>query len=167
MFDFETEILEKLDREFELEEVEEEEGGEGTEGEGHHTKAVQNSEHAANFELNVGEHAISETETAEHSTASEGNHHATESETHEGHSEGENKVEYVTKEVVDVHHSRINLPIPSSDERLPFKQHFFDRFNDIQINYGQVLPHINFANIDHRDIVDKLIQNRANPALIG
>uniref|UniRef100_A0A0N5CX48 Peptidase A1 domain-containing protein n=1 Tax=Thelazia callipaeda TaxID=103827 RepID=A0A0N5CX48_THECL len=115
MFDFETEILEKLDREFEEEEVEE----------GH------------------GEH--------------------------KGHHEDKNQkeIEFVTKEVVDVHHSRISLPIPSSDERFPFKQHFFDRFNDVQINYGQVLPHINYANIDHRDIIDRLLQNRANPTLIG
>lgn len=150
MFDFETEILEKLDREFEEEEVEEEDeggvgGGHGEIGNGEASRGERGDGEAGHGETGQGEAGHGE----------------------EGGGGGHKAVEYVTKEVVDVHHSRINLPIPSSDERFPFKQHFFDRFNDIQINYGQVLPHINYATIDHRDIVDKLVQNRANPALIG
>lgn len=90
-------------------------------------------------------------------------------ENHSEHSEekAHKKPEYVTKKVIDVYHSRINLPIPSSDEQFPFKQHFFDRSNDIEINYAHVLPHINYTNIHHRGITDKLMQNRANPTLIG
>ncbi|EYC32152.1 hypothetical protein Y032_0003g1430 [Ancylostoma ceylanicum] len=71
------------------------------------------------------------------------------------------------EELIDIHHTRFSLPIPSTDQRLPFKAHSFERFNDIDLNFAQVLPSLNNHNIKTDDIVDELITNRANPGLVG
>ncbi|KAK6728206.1 hypothetical protein RB195_005701 [Necator americanus] len=69
------------------------------------------------------------------------------------------------EELVDIHHTRLSLPIPSTDQRLPFKAHAFERYNDIDLNFGQILPNINLHNINSDDVVDELATNSANPGL--
>ncbi|CAI4223117.1 unnamed protein product [Auanema sp. JU1783] len=71
------------------------------------------------------------------------------------------------EEAVDIHHSRLSFPIPSTDTRMPFKSHFYERFNDIDLNFGHIVPNINLHHIDPEDTVDQLVQNRANPTLVG
>uniref|UniRef100_A0A0N4WVV7 BEACH-type PH domain-containing protein n=1 Tax=Haemonchus placei TaxID=6290 RepID=A0A0N4WVV7_HAEPC len=86
------------------------------------------------------------------------------------------------EELVDIRHTRFSLPIPSTDQRLPFKAsllgrpgvhllhakaHLFERFNDVNLNFAHVLPSINTHQIKTDDIVDEIILNRANPTLVG
>ncbi|GMT00318.1 hypothetical protein PENTCL1PPCAC_22492, partial [Pristionchus entomophagus] len=69
--------------------------------------------------------------------------------------------------LVDIYHSRMSLPIPTTNQRVPFKAHFFERFNDIDINFGHVLPNVNLMGVETDDVVDQLVVNKANPTLVG
>ncbi|PIO60695.1 hypothetical protein TELCIR_17803 [Teladorsagia circumcincta] len=69
--------------------------------------------------------------------------------------------------LIDIRHTRFSLPIPGTDQRLPFKAHLFERFNDVNLNFAHVLPSINTHRVRTDDIVDELVSNRANPTLVG
>ncbi|KAE9421256.1 hypothetical protein Angca_001112 [Angiostrongylus cantonensis] len=71
------------------------------------------------------------------------------------------------EELTDIHHTRFSLPIPSTNQRLPFKAHLFERFNDINVNFAHVLPNVNLHNVDTDDVVDEIVTNHANPTLVG
>ncbi|KAK6026809.1 hypothetical protein OSTOST_07207 [Ostertagia ostertagi] len=71
------------------------------------------------------------------------------------------------EELIDIRHTRFSLPIPGTDQRLPFKAHLFERFNDVNLNFAHVLPSINTHRVRTDDIVDELVSNRANPTLVG
>ncbi|VDM72746.1 unnamed protein product [Strongylus vulgaris] len=71
------------------------------------------------------------------------------------------------EELIDISHTRISLPIPGSNQRLPFKAHMFERFNDIDLNFAQVIPSLNSHNIRKDNIVDELVTNSANPSVVG
>ncbi|VDL72319.1 unnamed protein product [Nippostrongylus brasiliensis] len=69
--------------------------------------------------------------------------------------------------LIDINHTRFSLPVPSTNQRLPFKAHLFERLSDVDLNFAHVLPTVNVHNIKTDDIVDELVVNRANPGLVG
>ncbi|NP_001362164.1 Phospholipase A1 [Caenorhabditis elegans] len=79
----------------------------------------------------------------------------------------EETLEKHDEELTDIYHTRMNFPIPTTNQRFPFKAHFFERINDIDLNMAHIIPNLNIHGIDRDKIVDQLVQNKANPTLVG
>uniref|UniRef100_A0A1I7THC6 Reverse transcriptase domain-containing protein n=1 Tax=Caenorhabditis tropicalis TaxID=1561998 RepID=A0A1I7THC6_9PELO len=79
----------------------------------------------------------------------------------------EETLEKHDEELTDIYHTRMNFPIPTTNQRFPFKAHFFERINDIDLNMAHIVPNLNIHGIDRDKIVDQLVQNKANPTLVG
>ncbi|EFO90808.1 hypothetical protein CRE_08098 [Caenorhabditis remanei] len=79
----------------------------------------------------------------------------------------EETLEKHDEELTDIYHTRMNFPIPTTNQRFPFKAHFFERINDIDLNLAHIIPNLNIHGIDRDKIVDQLVQNKANPTLVG
>ncbi|CAD6197050.1 unnamed protein product [Caenorhabditis auriculariae] len=79
----------------------------------------------------------------------------------------EETLEKKDEEATDIFHTRMNFPIPTTNQRFPLKAHFFERFNDPDLNFGHILPNVNLPLVDTDKIVDQLIENKANPTLVG
>ncbi|CAI5438929.1 unnamed protein product [Caenorhabditis angaria] len=79
----------------------------------------------------------------------------------------EETLEKHDEELTDIYHTRMNFPIPTTNQRFPFKAHFFERENDIDLNFAHIIPNLNVHGVPREQIVDQLIQNKANPTLVG
>uniref|UniRef100_A0A1I7XH16 Catalase n=1 Tax=Heterorhabditis bacteriophora TaxID=37862 RepID=A0A1I7XH16_HETBA len=79
----------------------------------------------------------------------------------------EETLEKHDEEATDIYHTRMSLPILGTNQRFPFKAHFFERFNDVDLNFGHILPNVNLPLVNNDDVVDQLVTNSANPTLVG
>lgn len=60
----------------------------------------------------------------------------------------EETLEKHDEELTDIYHTRMNFPIPTTNQRFPFKAHFFERINDIDLNMAHIIPNLNIHGID-------------------
>ena len=60
----------------------------------------------------------------------------------------EETLEKHDEELTDIYHTRMNFPIPTTNQRFPFKAHFFERINDIDLNLAHIIPNLNIHGID-------------------